>query len=175
MVEVSKSIKYTLCQENIPIFSKGKPVQVTGQYLQNKQLQNYLTDKRLNLCSFENKNTLEEYLRYLSIFVDAVQRYIIDSERPASKQILSILKMGYVPYWVPPTFTQMTDRIELINALQKSGDNFIKQDPYRIDGSIVAGANKDIYVSRVSMMKRLGVKRPQDVSISKYIEVLLNA
>ena len=172
-MNIAQDTRFTLCEKNNVYYENGKPFRLTGKDIKTTAMTNAFIDKRLFLCSINNEQTITEYLAYLKIFCDAVKTHILSVEQPFNKQILSILKMGFIPVWTPPTFMSAIEMPDLVNALERSGDKVISVEPYRMDGSIVSGAPKDKYVSRTDAMKRLKVERPQDVKLSEYIiEVL---
>ena len=167
---VAQQTKYTLCEKNIPVIDKGVVIRITGEMIVNKNLKASI-DRRLLLCSLNNDNSFEEYMRYLKLYLSSVEDYIINTPTNQNNTIYTYLSLGYLPVWVPPTFMSREIGLSLIRRIRESGDGYIEADTYKTDGAIIADTSKDIFVNRMDMAKQLKCE-PNDVKISHYINLM---
>lgn len=152
------------------LVDNGKPVKLTINDAKKVFGEDVKLDNRLFILSVNNTYDREEYLNYLNFIRTASNRSNISAS--VVNNFTTMLDLGYVPIWMPPTFfNEGPDKV--INALSSKGlTDYVREKPLRLTGTQVNSKPTDVWLSRLSVGKIFNGKMTGIPITSLYEEVM---
>lgn len=145
--------EYVLTNNCKIVVDKGQPLKLSRadakKAFKDKDIK---LDERLFIISVNNTYDEVQYLNYLNLLRNSSNRMNISGS--VVNNFTSLLDLGYVPVWIPPTFfdedNELADRV-LQSIKSKKLLNYIKERQLRLTGTQVSSRTSDIWLSRLDV------------------------